>query len=75
MIPDPTDPDTFETDEEEETVEHDVEAPEADAAEQQAELLRQQDVPMTGRDLFEADPADTAEQSQVVEWDEDDEYR
>ena len=74
MISDPTDPDAFETDEEE-TVEHDVEAPEADAAEQQAELLEQQDVPMTGLNLLEADPADTAEQSRVVEFDEEDEYR
>lgn len=74
MAADPTDPDTFEDDEE--AVEtDDVEAPEADAAEQHAELLRQHDTPLTGRDLLEADPADTAEQARVVEIDEEEEYR
>jgi hypothetical protein len=51
----------------------DIEAPEADAAEQQFELLQQRDVPITERPL-ETPEADAAEQSRVVELDEDD-YR
>lgn len=55
----------------------DLEAPEADRAEQQAELLQHRDDPVTGRPSDrdgEADPADTAEQRRVVALDEDD-YR
>ena len=55
----------------------DLEAPEADAAEQRAELLQQRDEPITARPSDrdgEADPADTAEQRRVVVEDEDD-YR
>lgn len=55
----------------------DLEAPEADAAEQRMELLQHADEPITGRaaDLpEEADPADVAEQRRVVAADEDD-YR
>lgn len=74
MPVDPTDPDTFEDAYEEETEETDFEAPDADAAEQQADLLRQRNEPITGRDVHEADPADAAEQARVVESNED-EYR
>jgi hypothetical protein len=51
----------------------DIEAPEADAAEQHLDVLQRHDLPITGRG-DEADPADAAEQSRVVELDEDD-YR
>ncbi|MFG1809352.1 hypothetical protein [Streptomyces sp. NPDC049040] len=55
----------------------DIEAPEADSAEQHTELLQHRDDPVTGRPSDrdgEADPADTAEQRRVVALDEDD-YR
>ncbi|WP_333771267.1 hypothetical protein [Streptomyces sp. IBSBF 2435] len=55
-----------------------LEAPEADRAEQQAELLQHRDDPVTARPADrdgEADPADTAEQRRVVPLDEDDDYR
>lgn len=75
MAADPTDPDTFEDDEEVTGLE-DVEAPEADTVEQRASLLQHRDSPMTSRDpTAEADPADAAEQARVVEVDEDEEYR
>ncbi|KUL34356.1 hypothetical protein ADL22_30315 [Streptomyces sp. NRRL F-4489] len=58
----------------EEAAEFGVEAPEADAAEQQAALRPPRDTPPT-TDLPEpADEADRAEQARVVELDEDD-YR
>jgi hypothetical protein len=77
MSVDPTDPDALENaydayEEEPESTE--FEAAEADAAEQQAELLRQRNEPMTGRGSDEVDPADAAEQARVVEVNED-EYR
>jgi hypothetical protein len=68
----PFDEDDVELNDVEDT-ELDIEAPEADAAEQHTDLLQQRDVPVTGR-TDEADPADAAEQSRVVELDEDD-YR
>jgi len=55
----------------------DLEAPEADSAEQRTELLEERDEPITTRpsDLdIEADPTDAAEQRRVVKLDEDD-YR
>jgi hypothetical protein len=55
----------------------DLEANEADAAEQSVELLQHRDEPITARPADrdgEADPADTAEQRRVVDLDEDD-YR
>lgn len=73
MPVDPTDPDTFEDTYEEEPEETEFEAPEADAAEQHAELLRQRNEPITGRSE-EMNPADAAEQARVVEVNED-EYR
>jgi hypothetical protein len=54
-----------------------LEAPEADTAEQQIEVVQRRDEPATGRPADrngEADPADTAEQRRVVVEDEDD-YR
>ncbi|MDJ1136668.1 hypothetical protein [Streptomyces iconiensis] len=75
MPVDPTDPETFEdVYEEEPEGPDDPEAPEADAAEQQAELLRQRDAPLTEPASQEVDPADAAEQARVVEENEDD-YR
>ncbi|GAA2401079.1 hypothetical protein GCM10010420_29900 [Streptomyces glaucosporus] len=76
MPVDPTDPDTFEDEETDQPAAErfGVEAPEADAAEQHTEVFRHRDVPLIGRDLPEADPADAAEQARVVELDEDD-YR
>lgn len=70
--PEPDDPDTFEDDGEPGA--YDIEAPEADAAEQHLDLLQHRDEPLTDRQLAEADPADTAEQHRVVDLDEDD-YR
>ncbi|GCD43204.1 hypothetical protein [Streptomyces paromomycinus] len=72
MPVDPTDPDTFE--DEAGASEIDVEAPEADAAEQQADLSPHRDDPLTGADPDSADEADRAEQARVVDLDEDD-YR
>ncbi|THA24641.1 hypothetical protein E4198_07685 [Streptomyces sp. RKND-216] len=74
MSVDPTDPETFDDAYEEEPEGAELEAPEADAAEQQADLLRQRSEPMTGRGSDEVDPADAAEQARVVEVNED-EYR
>jgi hypothetical protein len=72
MAVDPTDPDTFEDDTD--TTELDVEAPENDAAEQLADIAPQRDAPLTGDDVDRANEADLAEQARVVELDEDD-YR
>jgi len=71
MAVDPTDPETF--DQEEDRDELDTEAPEADAAEQHADLTPQHDEPLTGGD-DNANEADRAEQARIVELDEDD-YR
>ncbi|MEU9120509.1 hypothetical protein AB0C96_11710 [Streptomyces sp. NPDC048506] len=72
MRVDPTDPDTFE--DESDATEFDVEAPEADAAEQYAELAPQRDDSLTRIDPGAANEADLAEQARVVELNED-EYR
>lgn len=77
MTVDPTDPDAIEdVYEEEPEAAADLEAPPEDAAEQQADLLRQQDSPLTGRTAAasEVDPADAADQEREVELEED-EYR
>lgn len=76
MSVDPIDPDNFEDgyEEEPDDVAAGFEAPPEDAAEQHADLLRQRDEPITGRDDMEVDPADAAEQARVVELNED-EYR
>ncbi|MFK0289463.1 hypothetical protein ACIQU6_03105 [Streptomyces sp. NPDC090442] len=74
MRVDPTDPDTFEEAAEAPAAgPFDVEAPEADAAEQHADLAPQHDDTMTGGD-YSANEADRAEQARVVELNED-EYR
>ncbi|TPQ16041.1 hypothetical protein [Streptomyces sporangiiformans] len=70
MTVDPTDPETLE---ESDAAEFDVEAPEADAAEQHADLSPHQDDLLTGSEN-DANEADRAEQARVVELDEDD-YR
>jgi hypothetical protein len=70
MSVDPSDPDTFET--EPDPVHVDLEAPEADAAEQRFEMEEHREAPP--RSDVEANPADAAEQARVVESNEDD-YR
>ncbi|WP_336053212.1 hypothetical protein [Streptomyces sp. CA2R101] len=72
MRVDPTDPETFA--DESDATEIDVEAPEADTAEQYADLAPQQDETVTVHDPDEANEADLAEQARVVELNED-EYR
>ncbi|GAB7031179.1 hypothetical protein AB0G35_10785 [Streptomyces sp. NPDC021749] len=72
MRVDPTDPDTFVDDGD--TAEFDVEAPEADAAEQYADLAPERDEALNGIDPAAANEADLAEQARVVELNED-EYR
>lgn len=72
MRVDPTDPDTFE--DESDAAEFDVEAPEADTAEQYTELAPNEDEPLTGIDPDSANEADRIEQARVVELNED-EYR
>ncbi|MEV4442823.1 hypothetical protein AB0K09_28180 [Streptomyces sp. NPDC049577] len=78
MPVDPTDPDTFVDDDTQDpaidATEIDVEAPEADAAEQHADLTQREDEPLTEIDPDSANEADRAEQARVVELDEDD-YR
>ncbi|MFI6446766.1 hypothetical protein [Kitasatospora sp. NPDC050543] len=72
MSIDPTDPDTFEA--ESDLIEIDVEAPEADAAEQHADLSPLRDDRLNGVDHDSANEADRVEQSRIVELNED-EYR
>lgn len=72
MTVDPSEPETF-TDRDPADI--DVEAPEADAAEQLADLTPNQDEVLdTGADPDSANEADRAEQARVVALDEDD-YR
>lgn len=80
MTFDPTDPDSIENDTEtieagtdEELSEVPAEAPEADTAEQHADVTPVSGSPGQG-DSYSADEADRAEQARVVELDEDD-YR
>ncbi|HLL33088.1 MAG TPA: hypothetical protein VK545_04170 [Streptomyces sp.] len=74
MAVDPTDPETFENGDGEETPEFGVEAPEVDAAEQHAEVKPDRDDPLTGVSPDRANEADLVEQARVVSLDEDD-YR
>jgi hypothetical protein len=56
----------------------DIEAPEADAAEQRLELLQRGDEPIARRPgdrADEADPADAADQRRVVDVGDEDDYR
>ncbi|SDK92418.1 hypothetical protein [Streptomyces indicus] len=72
MTVDPTEPDTFEELAEDEPL--DPEAPEADAAEQHTDLRQRRDEEAKDFDPASANDADVAEQSRVVDLDEDD-YR
>lgn len=75
MTVDPTDPDTFaETDDEGEAPEIGVETPEADTAEQYADLAPEEEARVPEGDLDRAAEGDLAEQARVVGNDEDD-YR
>ncbi|WP_151479061.1 hypothetical protein [Streptomyces albicerus] len=74
MTVDPTDPETLEDRDNTDETEFDVEAPEADAAEQHADLAPHRDDAVTGGDPDSANEADRVEQARVVELDEDD-YR
>ncbi|MEU6931548.1 hypothetical protein AB0A05_20585 [Streptomyces sp. NPDC046374] len=71
MTADPTEPDTFA---EKEDVVLDEEIPEADAAEQHAELQQREDEPLPHLAHESADDADAVEQTRVVTLDEED-YR
>lgn len=82
MTVDPTDPDTIAIENEtdipeaqanEEPDEVSTEAPEADTAEQRADLAPRQDALQTGNP-DNANEADLAEQARIIELDEDD-YR
>ncbi|CAM5468465.1 hypothetical protein SALBM135S_04004 [Streptomyces alboniger] len=73
MSVDPTDPETFET-EESAHAEAAVEAPEADTAEQHTDLAPSGDDSLADADPGAASEADLAEQARVVSLDEDD-YR
>jgi len=73
----PADPDDIDELAEEDTgdaPELDIEAPEADAAEQQTEVRQHHDEPISGNSGYDANPADAREQKRVVDLDEDD-YR
>ncbi|GGX40493.1 hypothetical protein [Streptomyces fructofermentans] len=78
MTVDPTDPealtDTDDTKTGGDRSEFDVEAPEADTAEQHADLAPRRDDPLTDAKRNGANEADVVEQARVVELDEDD-YR
>ncbi|KUM92325.1 hypothetical protein AQI88_32225 [Streptomyces cellostaticus] len=73
MAYDPIQPDTIEDLEAENTPEIDVEAPEGDSVEQNADLAPDHDEPLTG-DPDRGNEADLIEQARVVSIDEDD-YR
>ena len=72
MTVDPTEPDTFVDDAE--VREFDAESPEADAAEQQADLTPHRDAPLSNLEPGTANIADVIEQARIVEINEDD-YR
>ncbi|MCF1597071.1 hypothetical protein [Streptomyces muensis] len=74
MAVDPTDPETFADEDTDEDEEFDVEAPAADAAEQQADVRPDRDDRLTGANQDRANEADLIEQARVVSIDEDD-YR
>ncbi|WP_030545015.1 hypothetical protein [Streptomyces albus] len=74
MSADPTEPDTFEDETGTGEEEPDIETPEADAAEQRAELQEREGEPLPEHVPDAANPADAVEQARVVELDEED-YR
>ncbi|MFB7232838.1 MULTISPECIES: hypothetical protein [Streptomyces] len=71
MTVDPSDPDTFENTE---PADAGPEAPEADTAEQRADVRPEDDERLENADLATANEADVAEQRRVIPLDEDD-YR
>ncbi|MFJ8072970.1 hypothetical protein ACIQ7Q_03225 [Streptomyces sp. NPDC096176] len=73
MSVDPSDPETFEEDEQNAET-RDEEVPEADAAEQHTEVRSERDDPVNHVDPATANEADIVEQTRVVKLDEDD-YR
>ncbi|MFG2717536.1 hypothetical protein ACGFW5_04380 [Streptomyces sp. NPDC048416] len=73
MPVDPSDPETFQ-EEDETSTELPEETPEADAAEQHRDVRPSRDDPLTRVDPGAANEADAAEQARVVALDEDD-YR
>ncbi|MEU9186392.1 hypothetical protein AB0D14_17950 [Streptomyces sp. NPDC048484] len=72
MTVDPTDPEALEDTDDTDGNEIDMEAPEADIAEQHQDLAPHRDDPLTGVDPDSASEADLVEQARVVELDEDD---
>jgi hypothetical protein len=74
MSVDPTDPDTFEVEEDDQAASRDEEVPEADASEQHTDVRPEHDDPLTHIDRDAANEADAAEQARIVALDEDD-YR
>ncbi|MBD0745186.1 hypothetical protein [Streptomyces sp. CBMA152] len=72
MPVDPTDPDTFQ--EEDDAAELSEETPEADAAEQHTDVRQERDEPLTRVHPDAANEADAVEQARVVALNEDD-YR
>jgi hypothetical protein len=73
MAYDPTEPDAVE-DVAADTPEIDVEAPEGDSVEQQADVTPERDDPLTAVDPDRGNEADLIEQTRVVTLDEED-YR
>ncbi|THA32893.1 hypothetical protein E6R18_11795 [Streptomyces sp. A1277] len=71
MTVDPRDPETFEDVQPDEPGQ---ETPDADAAEQQADLRPESDEPLTDLDRDDVSEGDAADQARVVPQDEDD-YR
>ncbi|MCB5912309.1 hypothetical protein [Streptomyces pinistramenti] len=75
MPVDPTDPDTFEDEETAQNgAEPGMEAPEADTAEQHADVTPRRDIASPDSDPDSANEADRVEQSRIVDLNED-EYR
>ncbi|MFF5974266.1 hypothetical protein ACFY7C_22355 [Streptomyces sp. NPDC012769] len=72
MTADPTEPDTFAEEEDDQVL--DEEIPEADAAEQHTEVQQREDEPLSRLPHESANDADAVEQARVVALDEDD-YR
>jgi hypothetical protein len=74
MPADPTDPDTFGPGEQD--TDRDGETPEADAAEQRAEIRRRDDDALTHIDSEAVSEGDAVEQARAVDLDEDEDgYR
>ncbi|TXS56789.1 hypothetical protein [Streptomyces sp. t39] len=74
MTVDPSEPETFAHDDDQDAAPQDSEVPEADAAEQHTDVRQDHDDPVNRADPDAANEADAAEQARVVTLDEDD-YR